>query len=525
MRKQPQGNSPPFPGQLSRSETVVPIWLCVLALGVFWTYLGGQNWIHTFYDYPGYVGRAEEIGWSQPETFHNLIKPLGYPALIRAANMIFRDYRITGVAVSVLSGVLCIIALEELWRRFGLGVRTRVAVMLLVGLSQLFTHAAFTPGTDMLNMAFATMACLPLCKSRWRGRDAFMTGIIVGIGVLNRQRLAFFLLAPLIRTLFSGERVRSKLKQILLLGFGFFLFASAQLWVNTAATGNPFGQNPGLAVDFLNRTDWDFVDTWLLWLRGRHPRTSGAGLWLFSAFWKNLYRWTVSFQDTFPAWGLFLVPGLISVLRGSSGWTPVRSYVLANAVLFASVCLIPPQQRFALFLVPPIVLFSVWFFIREVIPAMPARLRSRRWLMPTALAVAVGCLAFHDIYPYRKMSPLASQNLEVELLMQRLRVNPRRSLLQIGCWYYRCTHPVPEFYQLHGGYPRSYQLTVESLKDVLFHRRCRYVLIGTVSGGWPSPDLIVLMDPNFEDLQLEPIRIWTTFPQAALYRCRHERRR
>jgi len=493
---------------------------CLLLLAAFWVHLGLRNWVYVMMDYARYVERANGIVWTRPETMYSVMKPFGYPALLRFLFAFVRDYRIAGIGLSVASAAITLVALDILWRRFGIGFQLRTLALVVVGLERLFVDFAILPGTDMLHLALVTLACLPLCKKNWSRSDVFLTGLIVGFGFLNRYRMPVFLLAPMLRILFTRPGFRSKATWISLLFLGFLLPASLQFGVNAAATGNPFASNTLLTVYFLNQPNMNYWDVWTTWFGGHAPVQPRLGWWLLAAVPRNIPDWFAYIGHGFHVWAFLAIPGVWSMLRASrgEGWSPLRCYLLVNAVLLCNLFLIPAELRFALFLVPPMVLAGLWFIAREVLPNL-------RWTPPARRSVgiaAAGCLVIWlgtwDVMAFGEMAPYAKRNLEIDRTLGELGIEPQTSLLQVGTGFYECRNPLPLFYPIHGGVPPGSELTLERLKDILSQRQRSYLLFGKTASVWSYPHLWILLSDACDDPDLTLLKIWKGEPPVSLYR-------
>lgn len=524
-------------------ETVFSARLACLTIGLvalFWIGFACRHRFFWFEDYVIYVQRAESIRWNEPGTLYNLIKPFGYPALIRCLHPIISDYRVIGIGVSLVSGLVTLACMEILWRRFGLNPRLRIAALALLGFEPLFAIRAVTPGTDMLNLAFVSLACVSFCKRKWSLGDVLLTGLIVGLGFLNRYRISWLLLVPLLRILFTREGLENKARWAGVLIAGFLVPALFQFRVNTAVTGNPLPQGLAAVLYFLNVEEPNYADIWTRWEQGEIPPTATLGFWIVPSFFRNVLNWISTCAHGFHFWTFLFVPGLMVCLRRSSAWSPIRCYALVHGVLVLNLFLSPPNFRFASVILPFLVVCGAcfllgegfaWFFGRrggdfakegsgEHREAPPCyRPTRRRAAALIGLIVLIAGWNIHLYEPWAETS-LARRNLEIDRFLAGRGIHPVRGVYQVGSIFYRVTAPTPFFYPSHQGEPPGIELTLGKLKGILRRTDREYLLISRTSARWWYPHLFMLLGPYERDPELEVSAFWEDFPRTVVYRYR-----
>lgn len=493
--------------------------LLLTVLALFWALLGSRSWVYAPAEYALWVDQAEGIRWNDLRSLYHPIEPFGYPLLLRCAFAVTRDYRLAGTGVSLASGILCLYALGRLFRRFDVGPWVRLAALALIGLERFFVFGATTPGNDMIHLLLLTLACLLFCKEERTGRDAFMTGLIVGIGFLNRYAMVWFLAGALLCLAPERRRaIRSKQAGFLLLGF--LLPAVLQFGLNGWVTGSPAGGKLAQIAYFIRSSDGDYGDLRNAWLRGAAGGEGSIGHGVFLGLLTNIREWFEAAGHLFHVWLFLFLPGLLSALQSRSGMTPLRAYVLVNTALLVDLCLVPPAPALALFALPPLVLFGTVFLAQDFFGRLRGRPTVTRATAAATVLAAAASLAWWDLRTFTRPSAESARNLAVEQLLEELNADREGNLVELGTGFRRVTDPRPLPYPTIRSSGNGADLTVESLKRLLRERDARYLLFGEPHGLRRFPRLWILLGPLTGDTELELVELWRGYPSVALYRFR-----
>ncbi|WP_233358831.1 hypothetical protein [Thermomonospora amylolytica] len=217
------------------------------------------------YGYDGVPGQPEDPGW--PAFFP------GYPLLLRAVGVVIPDYRLAGLAISLVAGAVTMVALARLAEQEGgEGTGRRAVIALLAGPPAVFLFAGYS---ESVFLALALPAWLLARRGHWAG------AALLGVPATGVRITGLFLGLALIVEYLVGERGRR-----------------AVGWRPMAWLALPF--TPLLAYSFYQ---WTRTGDWLAWQHAQEAGWDRHLVWPWESFkttwqaaWESDYEFTLAFR-------------------------------------------------------------------------------------------------------------------------------------------------------------------------------------------------------------------------------------
>lgn len=282
-----------------------------------------------------------------------------YPVVIAAAGALLGDWLAAGLAVSLLSGLVVLLASHMLFLRLGGEAAAWGAILALLG-SATFVGDSARAAADVFFLALFMGSCLVAVMALETGRRSLWTacGLIVGLALLTRTNAPPLLLLALMPLLSPASR-RARVEAVGAVAGGLAGPVLAVL-AFAAATGSqalPGNNHLSLATSFFASGDDRSSTDAALEVAGRfhsvtdvllHDPVRVARIYL-----SELYDLAAGNLASLvePPFYLMALPGCLLLL--GSRWSPALGLVLA--VFLAEILLTNLKQfhdRYYLFLVP-----------------------------------------------------------------------------------------------------------------------------------------------------------------------------
>lgn len=236
------------------------------------------------YGYNGVPGRAYDPGW--PAFFP------GYPLLLRGVGTVITDYKLAGLAISLVAGAVTMVALARLGEEEGAeGTGARAAIAMVAGPPAVFMFAGYS---ESVFLALILPAWLLARQGRWPAAV-----LLAALGSCVRITGLFFALALIVEYL-VGENGRRK----------------------AGWTAAPWLLVPFLPLAAYTVYQWNRTGDWLAWQHAQEAGWERKLVWPWESFkttWKAAfesdYEFTLAFRIEMAAALVGLVLTIILLVK------------------------------------------------------------------------------------------------------------------------------------------------------------------------------------------------------------------
>lgn len=479
------------------------LWAVILAyLGVA-IYLSAANPTICSSDMFGQIQRAEGLSLSVTCNWVNGFYPFGYPLLLRLASSLSVDYVFAGRAISLVFGIVGLLAVWSLSRYlFSPWVALLATVFCVTNPS--FMQMSISSGTDMPCASLLALGAYLLCLFAVTDRLGFLIGggIAVGAAYLFRYNALSVIPAVVIWLLVrpgpSSLRKRARFQQILVLIGTFVLIASPQLVLSYLLQGNPFYNLHYKNVLFGALGSRNFGLNW-------HATSASAGSMLdmitlyHDEILRNWYKNFLVLHGSilpFPL-GLLWLPGLLVALRPPRLAGPVALIALILIAYDSAVSLTFLNQRFYLYSSMLCAIFAasgaIFFTPRKIRLAFSSAVPLR---VPLLVALCLWLFAHYTVP--KLIEPLSvydKSRIEVSKALARLGMRNSNEALTFWFDYYDMRKPTKDRLSISWYSPlsRPYK-SIEDIaqrmrkagqKFLVFDHRAPDTVPGLSRASWP----------------------------------------
>ncbi len=366
------------------SYGVIAVWTLVAA------YLSAANPTIGISDMFVFIPRAESLTFDALSPWVNGFYPFGYPLLLKALSTLVGDYVVAGRAISLLSGVIGLIALYHM-SRFIFTPSVALIALLICGTNPAYMRYSTISGTDMPAAALLMLGLYFVCRFSFTKR---LSHLLVGgtsVGAAYLIRYTSLTMVPAVLLWFwlqpePGGSWKQRFHRCLWFLGGFILVVSPQLVLSSVSEGHPFYNLQATNVYFgmfgggnwgLNMPAATSINS-LSDIILEHPR----------AFVSNWYHNVLRVPDLhlvqFPL-GLVSFAGLLFAFRRPQSRDCTLLVFLMLVAYTAAICMAFPDGRLLLFCTMPFSIFAAFGFIAF----FPTRLRLA---FPRPVPVRIPCV-------------------------------------------------------------------------------------------------------------------------------------